>query len=121
MKNHILKLIIFLSLWAFIYWISKENFGVLSFLIAYLFVYSIGKDALLLLANEFDNHHNNLTSNVIDLSEKIENLSEENEQLKGEIDNLRDLIYELKNPKVKGFDDFYDYIDKIENEKKNLP
>lgn len=121
MKNHILKLIIFLALWGFIYWISKENFGVLSFLIAYLFVYSIGKDALLFLAKEFDNNHNALAANVMDLSEKVELLTDENNSLKEEVENLKNLISDLDIPKNKGFDSFYDFIDEIEDEKRNLP
>ncbi|MDD9317197.1 hypothetical protein [Acinetobacter lactucae] len=88
MKKYILKVVVFLVAWAIIYFISDNNFAAVSFFIAILFVNSINKDALILLANEFDHNHNNLANVVNDLKDRMELLEDENEKMKFEIDQI---------------------------------
>lgn len=121
MKNKILKFIVFLFVWALIYWISKGNFGVISLLFACLFIYTVDKNALIFLANEFDKNHNSLADNVRELYEEIRFLKEDKEKLENEVQELRDSINELTPKKSKGFDSFYDFIDEVENEDKKAP
>lgn len=118
MKNKLLKLIIFLLVWAFIYWISNTNFGVISFLLACLFVYTVNKDALIFLAKEFDKNHNALADNVKELYGRLETLEDENNDLKQEITDLTERISDLEAPKRTGFDPLYDFIDEIEKKNK---
>ena len=117
-KNKLLKLIIFLLVWAFIYWISNTNFGVISFLLACLFVYTVNKDALIFLAKEFDKNHNALADNVKELYGRLETLEDENNDLKQEITDLTERISDLEAPKRTGFDPLYDFIDEIEKKNK---
>ncbi|MFW1748092.1 hypothetical protein [Acinetobacter sp. NyZ410] len=95
MKHKILKIVIFLVVWAIIYWIVESNFWFISFLFAYLFVYSIGKDSLIFLANEFDKNHNALADNVRDLYEEVQNLKQDKEALEIEVYELKNQISEI--------------------------
>lgn len=105
-KAKIFKFIIFLLVWWLIFLIIDNNFVILALLIAYLFVYSIGKNALFFLANEFDKNHNALADNVRDLREQIEFLKEDKELLENKVQELRDEINEFKPNNFKEFDSF---------------
>lgn len=118
MKAKILKFIVFLVAWGGIFWFIDGNFISIAFLLAAFFVYSVGKDSLLFLANEFDKNHNSLANNVRDLYEQVEFLKEDKELLENQIRDLRDQIDELKPRENKGFDPLYDFIDEMENDKK---
>lgn len=118
MKAKILKLMVFFVAWGGLFWIIDGNFIAIAFLLAALFVYSVGKDSLLVLANEFDKNHNSLADNVRDLYEQIEFLKEDKEFLENQISDLRDQIDELKPRENKGFDPLYDFIDETESDKK---
>lgn len=118
MKNKIIKFILFLVVWALIYWLAKGNFGVIAFLFACLFVYSVDKNALIFLANEFDKNHNALADNLRELQQELESIKSENSELQGEIRELRDDVSEIEQRKNKRSDDFYDFIDEVENERK---
>ncbi|MGL6034942.1 MAG: hypothetical protein ACRC0N_07750 [Acinetobacter johnsonii] len=92
MKNKIINGVLFLIAWGVIYWITSSNFWFISFLFAYIFVYSIGKDSLIFLANEFDKNHNALADNVRSLYDEIQFLKDENETFKEKILDLENQI-----------------------------
>jgi cell division protein FtsB len=121
MKKRILNALVFLVAWGLIYWVTSSNFWFISFLFAYIFVYSVGREALIFLANEFDKNHNALADNVRELYDRLETLENENEDFRQEIIDLSEKISNLEAPKNKGFDPFYDFIDEIENEEKKAP
>lgn len=87
MKNKAIQFVIFLLIWAVIYWLSKWNFGVISFLLACLFVYqkNAEDDKLIMLAKEFDRNHNALAHRFDELQRQIDDLKEENQYLKDKI------------------------------------
>lgn len=119
MKNKIIKFVIFLALWGFLYWLTTWSYGAIAFLLALLFTHPSNSEALLFLAKQFDANHNNLADVVSRLESEIELLSSDYRDLQSRYDDLQDEISEIKSKfEPIELDDFYDLIEDVESDKK---
>lgn len=101
MKNKILTLIGFLIAWLLIYWIIKNGFGAIAFILTYL-AYCIFFDktsilGLNFLAKEFDRNHNNLADQLSEMQEQLAEIREDNQKLQSR-------IYDLEYPRNSTYD-----------------
>lgn len=100
-EKKLIKLLVFILVWALLYWFTTGDFGAIAFLLAYIIAYSVGENALLFLANEFDKNHNSLIDNFRALHERLELLESENTDLRQELNSLYERVSELEEPKIK--------------------
>lgn len=119
MRDKFLKFVLFLAVWALIYWLSGISVGVVPFLLACLFVYSIGEESMLFLAREFDNNHNALFDRISTLQYEVDELTAEREDIRSQLYSLQDRLDNLEKPKQVSFDSFYDFLDDTEKTKEN--
>ena len=105
--NKLLRVLVFLAFWAFLYWICSYNFGVITFILACLIFSMVGKGDILFLAKDFDRNHNHLVGMIENLQHEVKLLSSDYDDLRSELNDTQAELDSLRFPKNSiDFDDF---------------